>query len=97
MISVDARLRLPHSCQRRIPVLVCKEMNQFLPDFFRVEQKVHAPGLGDVETATRLALAKLPLAKFVRRGMKVAVGAGSRGISNYASIVRVVCQELKKL
>jgi hypothetical protein len=72
-------------------------MNQFLPDFFRVEQKVYAPGLGDVETATRVALAKLPPTKFIRHGMKVAVGAGSRGISNYASIVRVVCQELKRL
>jgi hypothetical protein len=72
-------------------------MNQFLPDFFRVEQKIDAPVVGDAEAATREALAELPVAKFIRRGMKVAVGAGSRGISNYAVIVRAVCQELKGL
>jgi len=72
-------------------------MNQFLPDFFRVEQKVDAQKVGDVESATRQALAGLPLSKLIRRGMKVAVGAGSRGISNYALILRVVCQELKGL
>jgi hypothetical protein len=72
-------------------------MNQFLPDFFRVKQKIDAPGVGDVEAATRRALAELPVSKFIRRGMKVAVGAGSRGISNYAVIVRTVCQELSGL
>src|SRR5215831_69720 len=72
-------------------------MNQFLPEFFRVEQKVDAQKVGDVEAATRQALAGLPLTKFIRRDMKVAVGAGSRGISNYALIVKVVCHELKGL
>jgi hypothetical protein len=72
-------------------------MNQFLPDFFRVQQTVDTPSLKDVEAATRRALAELPAGKFIRPGMKVVVGAGSRGISNYAEIVRVVCQELKAL
>ncbi len=72
-------------------------MNQVLPAFFRVKQKSNTPGLIDVEAATRGALSELPIAKFIRRGMKVAVGAGSRGISNYAQIVRVVCQALKEL
>jgi len=76
---------------------MCKDMNEFLPRFLRLEQKVDAPALGDAEAATRAALADLPAAKFIRRGMKVAVGAGSRGISNYAAIVRVVCEELMKL
>ena len=72
-------------------------MNQFLPDFFKVKQKVDAPGLEDVEAATRQALAQLPAANFIRRGMKIAVGAGSRGISNYALIVKTVCEELRRL
>ena len=72
-------------------------MNQFLPDFFRLQQTVDTPSLQDVEAATRRALAELPAGKFIRPAMKVAVGAGSRGISNYAEIVRIVCQELKKL
>src|SRR5262249_69598 len=33
----------------------------------------------------------------IRAGMKVAVAAGSRGIINYASILKVVCDELKGL
>src|SRR4051812_13116964 len=33
----------------------------------------------------------------IRPGMTVAVGAGSRGISNYDIIVRTVCEELKRL
>jgi hypothetical protein len=72
-------------------------MNQFLPDFFRVTQRADTPGLVDVEAATRRALLELAIAKSIRRGMKVAVGAGSRGISNYGLIVRVVCEELKGL
>jgi len=72
-------------------------VNPLLPQFFRVQQKVNAPGIGDVEAATRSALGELPVAKFIRRGMTVAVGAGSRGISNYSTIVRVVCHELRGL
>lgn len=72
-------------------------MNEFLPDFFLVKQRFDAPTLVDPAAATRAALAELPAGKFIRRGMTVAVGAGSRGISNYDVIVRTVCQELKAL
>src|SRR5204862_2612385 len=50
-----------------------------------------------ISAATTKALAELPAPKFIRRGMTVAVGAGSRGISNYDIIVRTVCEELKAL
>jgi len=65
--------------------------------FFRLKQKFEGSTLGDPSAATRAALAGLPAAKFVRPGMTVAVGAGSRGIANYAAIVRTVCDELKSL
>lgn len=55
------------------------------------------PGLADPAQATREALAALPAAKFIRPGMRLAVGAGSRGIANYDVIVRAVCAELKNL
>ena len=67
-----------------------------LPPFFRLRQKFDAPSLADPERATRTALAALPVSKAIRPGMTVAVTAGSRGISNYDIIVRVVCEELKK-
>jgi hypothetical protein len=68
-----------------------------LPRFFRLKQIFDAPALADPAEATRAALAKLPARNFVSSGMTVAVGAGSRGISNYDLIVRAVCEELKRL
>jgi hypothetical protein len=65
--------------------------------FFRLKQKFERSTLGDPSAATRAALAALPAAKLIRPGMTVAVGAGSRGIANYAAIVRTVCEELKSL
>ena len=68
-----------------------------LPQFFRIKQIFDAPSLNDAAEATRMALARLPPNQFIRPGMTVAVGAGSRGISNYDIIVRTVCEELKRL
>src|ERR1051326_857288 len=72
-------------------------MNDFFPACFQVEQKFDAPVAEDAAAATRAALGGLPASKFIRPGMKVAVGAGSRGISNYDLILRTVCEELKRL
>ncbi len=72
-------------------------MNDPFPNFFRLKQKFDAPSAGDAAAATLSALSQLPAAKFIKPGMTVAVGAGSRGISNYDVIVRTVCAELKKL
>src|SRR5579859_987927 len=72
-------------------------MNEFLPQFFRLKQKFDAPVAEDVAGATRAALEALPASQFIRAGMKVAVGAGSRGITQYDLIVRTVCHELKRL
>ncbi|MGA2865123.1 MAG: hypothetical protein ABSF95_11645 [Verrucomicrobiota bacterium] len=72
-------------------------MSELFPRFFRLEQVFQAPTLSDPAAATGAALAGLPAARFIRRGMTVAVGAGSRGIANYALIVRAVCEGLKKL
>jgi hypothetical protein len=72
-------------------------MNDPFPNFFRLKQKFDAPSIADPIAATQAALAELPAAKFIKPGMTVAVGAGSRGITNYDVIVRTVCAELKKL
>jgi hypothetical protein len=72
-------------------------MNDPFPHFFRLKQKFDAPSAGDAAAATQSALSQLPVAKFIKPGMTVAVGAGSRGITNYDVIVRTVCAELKKL
>ena len=72
-------------------------MKNLLPRCFRLKQVFDAPTLPEPAVATRAALAELPAAKFIRGGMTVAVGAGSRGIANYDVIVRTVCEELKNL
>jgi Domain of unknown function (DUF362) len=72
-------------------------MNDDFPNFFRLKQKFDAPSVGDVTAATRVAMVELPARKFIKPGMSVAVGAGSRGITNYDVIIRTVCEELKKL
>jgi hypothetical protein len=72
-------------------------MNDLLPRFFHLTQLFDAPAVPNPAEATRRALADLPTAKFIRAGMRVAVGAGSRGIANYDVIVRTVCEELKRL
>jgi hypothetical protein len=72
-------------------------VNNGLPNFFRLKQLYNSPSVTDVAGATRAALAQLPARQFIRQGMTVAVGAGSRGIANYDLIVRTVCAELKNL
>src|SRR5207248_11730922 len=79
------------------PVLSASTSLSGFPHFFRIKQICDAPALNDAAEATRSALAKLPANQFIRSGMTVAVGAGSRGISNYDNIVRTVCEELKRL
>ena len=68
-----------------------------LPRFFRLRQIFNSPTAPDVAQATRQALSELPASEFIRPGMTVAVGAGSRGIANYDVIVRTVCDELNRL
>jgi hypothetical protein len=72
-------------------------MKEFLPRLFRLRQVFDAPVLADPAKAAQEGLARLPASQFIRPGMSVAVGAGSRGIANYDRIVRAVCEELQRL
>jgi len=54
-------------------------VNDFFPKLFRVRQLFDGAGLPDVTAATQAALAELPASQYIRPGMTVAVGAGSRG------------------
>src|SRR5207253_5905745 len=72
-------------------------MTNLWPRCCRLRQLSDTPAVSDPAAATRAAMAALPATKFIRSGMTVAVGAGSRGIANYDVIVRTVCEELKRL
>jgi hypothetical protein len=68
-----------------------------LPAMALVQQKYQNRALGDVFESARKALEGAPWRDRVRAGMRVGVGAGSRGISNYAVVVRAVCDSLRAL
>jgi hypothetical protein len=66
-----------------------------LPQVWTVRQKVDAPEIGDVVQSTVDAVARLFTVPRLRPGASVAVGVGSRGISNLQQIVRTVIEQLK--
>lgn len=71
-----------------------------LPPLTLLRQQYTSRALGDatkVAAAAHRALAEAGLERQVRRGMRIGVAAGSRGISNYAAIVRAACAYLQSL
>lgn len=67
------------------------------PKLIRVRQTPYAPMLTDVRGTVQAELRKLMLSTKVKPGQRVAVPAGSRGISNIVTILDTVVQELKAL
>ena len=57
-----------------------------------MKQVFDAPSINDPAAGVREAMAALPTSQSIKPGMTVAVGAGSRGITNYDIIVRTVCE-----
>ena len=68
-----------------------------LPDFFRVRQRFEGPRVEDVPTAVRETLESLDLGAKVRRGARVAITAGSRGIANLTLILEEIVRHLRSL
>ena len=66
-----------------------------VPRVFRIRQKFDRPVLGDVEKVLRERLRNSRVLDTVRPGMSIAVGVGSRGISNQPLVVRVLIREIK--
>jgi hypothetical protein len=67
-----------------------------LPPVWTVRQNIVAPVLADVEGAAREVARALFADPRLRPGASVAVGVGSRGISNLVAVVRAVVDELKR-
>ena len=66
------------------------------PKMALVAQHIDSPGLEDVPTAIREELARL-VWRAGRPGMRVAVTAGSRGVTGIPIILNTVVDELKRL
>jgi len=68
-----------------------------LPGMIRVRQKVEAPVLNDIPSKIKNRMRRLQLETHIKAGDTVAVGCSSRGIANYAVIVKSVVDELSML
>ena len=66
-----------------------------LPRMVRVNQEFPPRGLPDVALAVEQALAAARLDVAVRRGQRIAITAGSRGIANIALIVKAIVDAVK--
>jgi hypothetical protein len=67
------------------------------PDMALVEQHIDTPRVADVPAAIRAEMARLGVAAKVRPGMRVAITAGSRGITGIAAVLATVAGELTRL
>ena len=67
------------------------------PLIFRLRQTFDAPEVSDVAAAVHGELARLPLSRQIRPGQRVAITAGSRGITNIPLILRAAVEHLRSL
>jgi hypothetical protein len=65
------------------------------PKMVRVRQRLVAPAVPDVRTAVRAALQALNVAGRVTAGQRIAIPAGSRGISSIVTILDAVVREMQ--
>lgn len=68
-----------------------------IPRVVRVRQTFKASSLDDIEGTVTARIDALGLARRVRPGASVAVGCSSRGIANYAAIVKATLDGLQRL
>ncbi|MBS3906882.1 MAG: DUF2088 domain-containing protein [Syntrophaceae bacterium] len=67
------------------------------PRMYRIRQTFDRTSVGDIREALRAELIKLPLRETVGPGDRVAITAGSRGISHIALILKTIVEYLNAL
>jgi len=72
------------------------QANEF-PSVFRVRQHFESDRCSNVTEAVHAQLEQLGLAKHISTGQRVAITAGSRGISNIAEIIKAISQFFNQL
>jgi nickel-dependent lactate racemase len=63
----------------------------------QIEQKFDHPKVNDYKKEMKNELARLHLDKKIKKGHRIAIPVGSRGIRNIAEIVTLIVDEIKKL
>lgn len=66
------------------------------PTFYKITQSFANSGVDDLSGATRQALAEESILSSVNPGDRIAITAGSRGITGIGSVLRTVGEEVKK-
>lgn len=78
-----------------MPILLEEDYNIKLPKMHKVKQSFDKSKLGDPEGTIKSELDKEVIKSKIKKGQRVAVAVGSRGIKNLSKIVRTVIDELK--
>jgi hypothetical protein len=81
----------------RVHVEIAGGLDFQLPRMVSVRQKFEAPRLGDIPRTITAEFARPEVHSRVKPGQVIAVGCGSRGIANIATIVKSVIAELRAL
>lgn len=81
----------------RIEVNIAGGLDIPLPPMASVRQKFTTTRVDDIAAAVAREFERPEIRASIRRGARMAVGCGSRGVANYAHIARAVIGEIKAL
>lgn len=68
-----------------------------IPALHHIRQRIRHPAVADVIAEVRRQWLQSPVAKRIKKGDRIAIGCGSRGIANIAIIVRATIAALREL
>ncbi len=80
-----------------MPILLEEDINISLPKMYKVKQLFNNTKLDDIEGTVEAEINKEQIGLKIRKGQKIAVAVGSRGIKNLSKIVKSVIEEIKLL
>jgi hypothetical protein len=67
------------------------------PNMYRIRQTFEGPAVADIPVAVQAELARVDVVSIIKPGQTVALTAGSRGITNIATIVKATADHLKTI
>lgn len=79
-----------------MPLMLEQDYQIALPKMYRIRQRFDRPQAEDLEAAVKQQMRKTGICEKIKKGQKVAVAVGSRGIRNLPQIVRCVVDEIKE-
>jgi hypothetical protein len=80
-----------------MPILLEKDLKRDLPKMYKARQLFKKTTVGSIKKEIQNQISKEEIKSLIKPGMKIAVGVGSRGISNIAKITRTTIDCLKTM